>query len=240
MFEAHRTGLIVGQDAGRTSTTSSGSLTPKGSVASSLPIGIFNPLSGLGGSSDRSAQTQFVAVELLRPLVEAMYAQSWAAAKMIDLPIFDMWVRGRKFQGDEDPVKTMKSAIRKLKAHFNVARAMIAGRLFGSALLIIVEKGKELAQEFDPEKVEKDGIANLWVVDRWSISIRDWHVDVRQPNYGMPHTYLSNSAHSAGGAYPGASFSVPSFRWPAFSGNGRLAFLVQQRLGHILFASCTA
>ena len=69
------------------------------------------------------------------PTPETLYRMSWAARKMVRIVVDDMFVRGRRWTGqDEGAIKAMEKAERELKAMPRLADAMIAGRLFGSAV----------------------------------------------------------------------------------------------------------
>ena len=153
---------------------------------------IANQLSGLGGNLDKGNVTRFSDSWLNHYELEIIYRQSWAAQVMINAPVKDMWMRGRKITGDdEEAVKKFQETERKLKAHKRLAAAQIAGRLFGGALLVIFPKGNaSMLEPMDIEKIPEDGIANLWVIDKDSCSIHTWETDPRKEGFGLPNTYL--------------------------------------------------
>ena len=61
----------------------------------------INNTTGMGGASDKDLGGAFYAYRMPREEAEQLYAMSWAAAKMVDIPIDDMFWRGRRFTGDD-------------------------------------------------------------------------------------------------------------------------------------------
>ena len=97
--------------------------------------------------------------------------------KMVDIPVDDMFWRGRRFTGDDEgAIKAFEEAQDELNLLTALPNAMKAGSIFGTALMILcqVEAGGEgeLDKPFTPDNVQEGGLANLWVVDRWACSVR--------------------------------------------------------------------
>ena len=164
---------------------------------------LSNARSGLGSRTDKTSDTSFVE-RLLGPYeLERIYRQSWAAGKMIDIPVNDMWVPGRRWIGkDTDIAKTMTEADEKIKVRTKMAMVMKSARLFGSALLLVIPKTGDMATPLRPEDYQPDSISHLLVVNRWNVSILRWQGGIRNENYGQPETYLVN---------PNVSINVPRF-----------------------------
>ena len=159
--------------------------------------GIFPPMlnarTGMGTTHDKDAGTGFRRMELSRYQAETLYQMSWAAGKFIDMPVDDMFIRGRSWTGqDESAIEAMEDVDRDLGVHTNLANAMKAGRLFGTGMVVIVPENGDLESEIEPEDIGEGGIANLWVVDRWSITVDSWVTNLTARNYGQPYTYLVN------------------------------------------------
>ena len=149
-----------------------------------------NPRTGMGGAGDRDLGHTFVARRMEREEAERLYQMSWAARKGVNIIVDDMFQRGRRWLSDDEGiVKAMEEAEDDLRAMPRLAAAMKAGRLFGSALLIVCPTDGQFDQPLRPEDVQEGGIANLWVVDRWSCSVQAWHTDPTQPKYGDPYQY---------------------------------------------------
>lgn len=156
---------------------------------------IINTVTGMGTSNDRSLATMFQPVRIERSQAEAIYQMSWAAAKMIDIPVDDMFVRGRRWTDDnEKDQERINEAETELNAMANLANAIKAARIFGSSLVIIcTDNEADFETELDVEKIEEGSITNLWVVDRWSTWVKSWQTDPTKKKYGMPHEYYVHS-----------------------------------------------
>lgn len=174
---------------------------------------LANATTGMGGPGDKNVGAEFQPTFINAALAELLYTQSWAAAKLINIPVEDMWVRGRQWTGDdgEDTVKRMRKAIKELKAEKRIQKAMIAGRLHGTGLAIICSRTRPLTTELVPDQVKEGEIANIWVTDRWSSSIDAWFVDPQKPNYGDPYMYRVAPRM---GLYPQGAASSNALVWP--------------------------
>ena len=155
-------------------------------------MGGLQNAAGLGGELDKSAggvwtlERQFSREEL-----ETIYKSSWAARKFIDLPVEDMWVRGREWSSDdESAIEAVERAERDLAVVDKLQRAMKSGSLFGSAILVIASDDGGLAEPFDPMSVREGGLANLLIFDRYSCAVEAWDADPYSPEYGQPVEYM--------------------------------------------------
>ena len=152
--------------------------------------GLVNPRTGLGSGHDKGATVGFQPVFMDRFQVETLYQMSWAANKFVNLPIDDMFVMGRNFEGDDEAqADAMMEAERDLEVNDTLANAMKAGRKFGSALLIIVVEGQDLADELKVETIPEGGVVNLWVVDQWNVNVDSYVTDINVRGYGRPYQY---------------------------------------------------
>ena len=150
-----------------------------------------NQRSGAGSFADKDLGGMFVARRMERAFAETLYQMSWAARRMIDLPVNDMFVRGRAWSADGDgaAIKAMETAERDLKVMQRLANGMKAGRLFGTSLVVICPSDGDFESELRPEDVVEGGIANLWVVDRWAASVESWRTDPTLPRCFEPFMY---------------------------------------------------
>lgn len=157
---------------------------------------LFNLRSGLGTERDKDLGTDFYALRMEREFAERMYAMSWAAERIVRIIVDDMMARGRRWTGDDEgAIKAMTEAEHDLSAMDRLANAMIAGRLFGSAMLIVCESGGSTdawSAPLEPDAVKEGGIANYWVVDRWACSVQTWRTDPTLPKFADPYTYRVN------------------------------------------------
>ncbi len=175
---------------GGNSRSSQGTGSRANSIHLPIDSNFINFGTGAGTSSDHMSGAAFHDVRLPQAQLEIIYRVSWAAAKMIDIPVDDMFVPGRRWKGEnEEAVKAMEEAERALGAHDAMRKAMKAARLYGTGLLIILSKDASPETPLEPTAVRPDSIANLLVVDRWAASIEDWHIDPLLPRYGKPYSY---------------------------------------------------
>lgn len=152
---------------------------------------IRNIRSGLGGLADKSSAIEFVDRLLGREEAERIYRMSWTAQRMIDIPVDDMFVRGREWDDtDATAADTMRDAEAALHWMDAVPCALKAARLFGGALLVICPRDGEFERPIDDAAaLRPDSIANLLVVDRWSAWVEAWYADPSMPHYGRPYQY---------------------------------------------------
>ena len=149
-----------------------------------------NPRTGAGGGADKSLGANFVDIRMEREFAERLYRMSWAARRLVRLVVDDMMARGRRWTGkDEGAIKAMQQAERELKGMPRLADAMIAGRLFGSAVMLAYPTVGDVSEPIKPADVPEGGIANLIVVDRYSLSIQTYHTFPEYPQYGEPYQY---------------------------------------------------
>ena len=150
----------------------------------------FNPRTGAGGPADKDITGDFIAVRLDRASAERLYQMSWAAQKIVDIKVDDMFAKGRQWTDpDQNKVDAMLEVEESLTAMLAIANTMKAGRLFGTALMIICTEDGDFEAPLLPEDVKEDSIKNLWVVDKWACSVETWVTDPTVPGLGSPYTY---------------------------------------------------
>lgn len=150
-----------------------------------------NPASGMGVEGARSAQSYWAQRQLTPLQIEACYQQSWAARKLVDIPVDDMWALGRYWTGDnEDTARQLDAAYKELDIYRQLAKTQKAARLYGTAFLVLVPVNQmRLADPLDAEAASPDDLANVWSVTRHSCIDTTWETDIGQPGYGQPYSY---------------------------------------------------
>ena len=157
------------------------------------PARLVNLRTGMGTASDKNVGSEFVAVQLTREDAERLYQMSWAAAKMVDIPVDDMFSRWRRWTGnDAGKNQAMEDAEADLNLMTELPGALKAGKIFGSSLLIVCPANGDFESPLKSDKVSEGGIANLWVVDRWACSVQNWQTDPSRKRYGKPYQYRVN------------------------------------------------
>ena len=164
--------------------------------------GIVNHQSGMGLQGDKSEHSFFTPTRVFwRGELEVLYAQSWAMRKFIDIPIDDMTIKWREFEGDgqgDAGVDKMKDAEMRHGVKKRLKRAMKAGRVFGTSLMVIVTREDMLDQPLVPERVRAGDLRALPVFDRFSASAWRRDEDPTSPTYGETLTYRLNPTRGVG------------------------------------------
>ena len=154
--------------------------------------GIVNQNSGMGLAGDKSEHSFFTPTRIhWRGELETLYAQSWAAKKFIDIPVDDMFILWRNFSGDEGDagVDKMTESESRHKVKNRLKRAMKAGRLYGTGLLVMVTREAPLEVPLMPERVRPGDLIALQVFDRFDASVWRRDDDPLSVTYGEALTY---------------------------------------------------
>ena len=157
--------------------------------------GVRNEMSGLGGAADKSEGVYFVPTIFgNRNVLETIYVESWAASKFVDMPIDDMFIKGREFEAeDESVIDTMEEVDDKFGVMSSLSRAMKGARLYGSAFVVVMTKD-DPRMELDVESIKPGDLKSLLVFDRYDAVIRQWYVNPMHHKYGQPSMYEFNPA----------------------------------------------
>ena len=164
--------------------------------------GIVNAQSGMGLEGDKSEHSFFTPTRIFwRGELEVLYVQSWAARKFIDIPIDDMTIKWREFEGDgqgDAGVARMKDAETRHRVKSRLKRVMKAGRLFGTALMVMVTREDKLDAPLMLERVRVGDLLGLPVFNRFSASVWRRDDDPYSPTYGEALTYRINPTRGVG------------------------------------------
>ena len=152
--------------------------------------GVRNEMSGLGGSGDKSEGTYFQPTIFRNKFfLETIYVESWVAGKFIDMPIDDMFIKGRTFEAeDETIIDTMADIDERFSVEESLARALKAARLYGTAFIVIITKD-DPRTPFDIDTIKKGDLKSLLVFDRFDCNIREWYINPLHHKYGKPSLY---------------------------------------------------
>ena len=177
--------------------TDAGPSRGRGTVSPRHPR-LVNNVTGMGGATDKDIGSAFYAYRMAREEAEQLYAMSWAAAKMVDIPIDDMFWRGRRFTGDDQgAIDAFQEAEHELGLMTALPNAMKAGQIFGTGLMVLCplepSGDGDMDKPFTPDNVKEGGLANLWVVDRWACSVQNWQTSPFLPRYGEVYQYRVNA-----------------------------------------------
>lgn len=171
-----------------------------------------NHLTGQGGIQDRGMGEQPATSGLINPFVYGMnqvraaqwawvmYAGDWAAQKVADIPVFDMYREGWtfKYSGDKPDGSQIEKAIKDTEDRIELiprfSQASRMERIFGGAAVIIGVAEKEDAaadtkEPLTPDMVDKGDLRFLNVISRNYVSKVEWDFDPNSPGYGRPKHY---------------------------------------------------
>ena len=148
---------------------------PAGSAYGSLTAGgIMNSKTGMGTSLDNTESSFFQPTRMnTRYQLEILRVQSWAARKFFEIPVDDMLMRWRAWMGDEgdSSVEMMMEAEERHQIRSQLRQAMIAGRQYGTSLMIMVTKEAALDTPLMLNQIRPGDLVGLPVFDRFSASV---------------------------------------------------------------------
>ena len=153
--------------------------------------GLINQASGLGTVLDKGQQTFFQQLDLISgEELENIYIQSWAIRKTIDIPIDDMFVRPREWEGND---KKKITAINDYDEKYNfdqlISSAMKLARVMGSGMFVVMSSNAGPEVPLDIEKIKEGDISNFLVFDRDDAHIELWDKDLNSKDFGKPVLY---------------------------------------------------
>ncbi|MDE2846038.1 MAG: DUF1073 domain-containing protein [Gemmatimonadota bacterium] len=170
--------------------------------------GPVNLVSGMGTQADKSEHAFFEPTRVSwRGDLEVIYAQSWACKKFIDIPIDDMMIRWRQFAAEagspdaganEAAIEAMEAAEEEYNVVGKLGRAMKAGRLYGTGLLVMMTREAPLETPLNPDQIREGDLVALQVFDRFDASVMVRDDDHMSPTYGQALVYRINPARGFG------------------------------------------
>ena len=169
-----------------------------GSSGRNLPA-LTNTRTGLGGTTDKTWTAAFFIRRLNRQQANTLYRMAWTVAKMIDIPVDDMFSKQRNYTDtNKDAVKSFKKGLRQLRADLAMKNAMKAARLYGGAVIYLSVKGQDpRCKPLDLETIQQGQLSNLIVVDRYNAKSLNYIGDPYESGYGLPFQYrLTLSSYS--------------------------------------------
>lgn len=153
--------------------------------------GVRNLETGLGGPADKTEGTFFVPhVLTVRDVIQTVYVQSWVAARFVDMPIDDMWVRGRTFtDDDESKVQQFEDAWNDSGAERAITAAAKSARLYGTGFAIIMSTEASLETPLDTTRIREGDVKSFLTLDRFDCSFTERVTDPFDPDYNLPSIY---------------------------------------------------
>ena len=159
--------------------------------------GLQNVVIGMGTGRDSRSASSFTYSPNYQNWgeFEAAYAENWIARAIVDAPVDDATREWREFDTEEG--QEIEAAEEKLGVQQAVQKAFKAAGLYGGALIIMMTD-QPLDQPLSAEKVKKNGLKSLLVLDRSYVSAVDVNMtDPLATDYMMPSTYMLNGGKQA-------------------------------------------
>lgn len=146
---------------------------------------------GMGSAADKGSSAVLQLRVITQEIAELLYAQFWAAKKLINIPCDDCWSEGRTFTSDDKAhIDKFEKVWDKYKVEQVLRQADKASRVHGGALVVIMPKNiDDAATELDIEKATDTDLSNLFVVDQWDVTIIDWQGDPTRLGFSEPESY---------------------------------------------------
>ena len=150
--------------------------------------GIVNTSTGMGTGLDHTESTFFQPTWIWSQYpLEIIAVQSWAAAKFINIPVDDMFIRWRHWI--DDPTNAMSKAETEHKVAKQLATTLKAARQYGTGLCMMMTIENELTEPLNTDQIRPGDLKNLLVANRYeaSVAVRDY--DPFSPTFMQPLIY---------------------------------------------------
>ncbi|WP_300396401.1 phage portal protein [Henriciella sp.] len=155
--------------------------------------------SGLGTPDDKTTGSHFY-LNILQPdQLEAMYGSDWMARKAVDIPAFDSVRAWRNWQAEADHITAIEKEEKRLGLKSKLLDAMILGRLYGGAALVMGVRDDDPLSPLRPETVKQGDLRYVHVMDKSELTSSEMRRDPEDEWYGEPRTYNLNT--DVGAAY---------------------------------------
>ena len=178
--------------------------------------GYRNPQTGAGTAADKSEGGYWQPTTFASAVgLFIIYNESWAAGKFIDIPIDDALAKWREWVGvDAETTKKLTEVEERLKVRDALERLGKAGRLYGTAIALMLTENDQTDSPFDADRYKPGSLKGLPIFDRYDVSIDtdDVDKDIYSGRYGLPNLYQVTSPFS------GEKFKVHHTRVLRFDG----------------------
>ena len=192
-----RVSAIIDAAAGRTEDRSRG-YSQSDYYGSLTKGGLYNNKTGAGSLLDNTESALFTPTRFWwRSPLEIIYVQSSAAAKFVNLPVDDMFIRWRSWTADNEPdAEKMEEVEQKHHITDRIADAMKASRAFGTGVMVLMTKEAPMDTPLMPERIREGDLLSIRVFDRYDMSINERNYDLFSPHFNGPEYYYLHPSRS--------------------------------------------
>jgi phage-related protein (TIGR01555 family) len=118
-----------------------------------------------------------------------MYVGSWSAAKIIDIPVDDMFMFPRTITNQEtDKLKQLEEIESTLNLNDKIKSAIKSARAYGTAFLVLITDERRMSKPLNLDSPLLN-LKNILVVDRFDASVIQRTTDITDPNFSQPELY---------------------------------------------------
>jgi phage-related protein (TIGR01555 family) len=148
-------------------------------------------VTGLGTSKDKTASLTYVFTPINDEQLNAMHRSDWLARKIVDIIPHDMTREWREWQATNDQIEAIEAVEKRPEINLQpkVTLAMQKARLMGGAAIYLGMRDGTPGKELDIERVGKDDLLYLHVLDRGQVTAGALITDVASPYFGQPEHY---------------------------------------------------
>lgn len=153
----------------------------------------FAARTGIGtGNLTDAGGYDFNFITRQRTGLEAAYRGSWIIGAAVDHAADDMTSGGIDFGGDVKPedVEAMQAGMRDLQIWQQLGHTIRWGRLYGSAVALMLIDGQDMATPLDLDTIKPGQFKGLYVMDRWMLNpTMSETIQELGPSLGQPKFY---------------------------------------------------
>lgn len=153
---------------------------------------LVNLVSGLGTDRDKTMGNSFGQRLLHFSELENAYRFDWIARKIVMLPAYDMVRAGRSWQTKKNSIEAIEKEQERLGFDQKLLKAMIMGRLYGGAGLVVGTSGSPW-EPLDIKSIPKGGIKWLLPISRINLSVKEYDFDMNSEGFGTALFYEMRS-----------------------------------------------
>ncbi len=160
--------------------------------------GLYNNKTGAGSLLDNTESALFTPTRYWwRSPLEIIYVQSAAAAKFVNMPIDDMFIRWRSWTAENDAdAEKMESAEARHHITDRIADAIKSARAFGTGVMVLMTKEAPMETPLMPERIREGDLLAIRVFDRYDMSVNERIYDMFSPEFNAPEFYYLHPSRS--------------------------------------------
>ena len=160
-------------------------------AAKVITDGFTNILKGLGGSKDARTKNDFQrGIRTTQKIANDLYTYNWICGKAVDAPVEDAVQNWRTLLiADPERKKEVEETMKAFGLKGHTEKALKWARAFGGSVILPILDGEDLETPLEVDKIRKDSLKNLVVLDRYNIYPGEINRNILSSNFGKPEFY---------------------------------------------------